>query len=107
MMTATRSGVGEMRRSESREVDLPRRNIESRMPKLTTCESAVERPAPVMPMPKPNMKTASPAMLRKQPAVMPTMPSAALPSSRRIWFMVKLAVMNGAEMSMKRTYSSA
>ena len=58
----------------------PRRNMDSRMPKLTHWLRAVARPAPPVPMPNPKMNTGSSAMFSKPPVTRPIMAKLALPS---------------------------
>ena len=59
---------------------LPRRYMDSKMPKLTSWLRPVARPAPPVPIPSPKIKTGSRAMLRMPPVTRPTMAKLALPS---------------------------
>ena len=66
--------------SRKRLTVLPRKNINSRMQKLTPWLSAVATPAPAVPIPKPKISTGSSRIFRMPPVTSPIMARFALPS---------------------------
>ena len=51
----------------------PEKNIASKIKKLMICEMAVDRPAPVAPIPNPKISIGSPIIFKIPPAVSPIM----------------------------------
>ena len=79
---------------------LRRLHMASRMQKLTNCEIPVASAAPAVPISMPKIKTGSRIMFKIPPVVMPTMANRAFPWKRRILFMIKDVIMNGAASKM-------
>ena len=74
--------------------------MESRMLQLISWLRPVAMAAPAMPRRNPKMSSGSSTMFRMPPVVRPIMASEALPSNRRMLFMVKLLAIKGEASKM-------